>query len=60
MFLKCVARIFSLEPKANTIETSIIAVLILSALLSSMLAMSDTIAAFYSSVVSDHIVVGSR
>jgi Flp pilus assembly pilin Flp len=59
MLVRCVAKLFALKPKANAIEAGIIAVLVVSALLSSVLAVREPLASFYDSVIGEFI-VGSR
>ena len=59
MLVRCVAKLFALKPKANAIEAGIIAVLVVSALLSSLLAIREPLASFYDSVIGEFI-VGSR
>jgi hypothetical protein len=59
MILKCVAKIFALEPKANSIEAGIIAALLLTALLVTLLAVREPLAVMYLSMMGD-FVVGSR
>ena len=59
MLLRWVAKLFALEPKANAIESGIIAALMVTALLASVLAVSDSLAAFYTSVLGD-VVIGTR
>jgi Flp pilus assembly pilin Flp len=59
MLVRCVAKLFALKPKANAIEAGIIAVLVVSALLSSVLAVREPLASFYDSLIGEFI-VGSR
>jgi Flp pilus assembly pilin Flp len=59
MLMKCVAKIFALEPKANAIEVGIIAALVMTAVLVTLLAVREPLAAMYSTVVGD-FVVGAR
>lgn len=59
MLVRCVAKLFALKPKANAIEAGIIAVLVVSALLSSVLAVREPLASFYDSFIGEFI-VGSR
>jgi Flp pilus assembly pilin Flp len=59
MLLRWVAKLFALEPKANAIESGIIAALMFTALLASVLAVSDSLAAFYTNVLGD-VVIGTR
>jgi hypothetical protein len=59
MLLRCVAKLFALEPKANAIEAGIITVLVVAAFLSSVLAVRDPLASLYDAVVGN-FVVGSR
>ena len=59
MLLRWVAKLFALEPKANAIELGIIAALVCTALLASVLAVSDLLAAFYTTVLGE-VVVGTR
>jgi hypothetical protein len=56
MLLKCMAKLFAFQPKANAIEAGVIVALILTALLSILLAVSDPLAAFYDSVVGESVV----
>ncbi|MBK8176454.1 MAG: hypothetical protein IPK66_14640 [Rhodospirillales bacterium] len=59
MRLKCVAKLFALEPKANAIEARIIATLVIVAVFSTALAIRDPLISFYEQFVGD-FVVGSR
>lgn len=56
MLLKCVAKLFALEPKANAIEAGIITALILTALLSTLLAVREPLALLYGTLVGDFVV----
>jgi hypothetical protein len=59
MLLRCVAKLFALQPKANAIEAGIIIALVVAALLSSVLAVRDPLASYYDAVVRN-FVVGTR
>jgi hypothetical protein len=56
MLVKCVAKLFALKPKANAIEAGIITALVVTALLSSLLAVREPLASFYDSVIGDFVV----
>jgi hypothetical protein len=59
MLVRCVAKLFALKPKANAIEAAIITALVISALLSSVLAVREPLASFYDFFISE-FVAGSR
>lgn len=56
MFSRCVAKLFALEPKANAIEAGIIAALIATALVVSVIAVREPLTSLYSSVVGTSVV----
>ena len=47
MLVKCVAKLFALQPKANAIEAGIITALILTAIVATLLAVQEPLAVFY-------------
>lgn len=59
MFVKCVAKIFALEPKANAVEAGIITALLLTALFVAIFAVREPLAAMYTSLIGDFL-VGAR
>lgn len=59
MFVKCVAKIFALEPKANAVEAGIITALLLTALLVTVFAVREPLAAMYTSLMGD-LLIGAR
>jgi len=59
MFVKCVAKIFALEPKVSAVEAGIITALVLTALLVTIFAVREPLAAIYSSFMGD-LVIGLR
>lgn len=59
MFVKCVAKIFALEPKVSAVEAGIITALVLTALLVTIFAVREPLSAIYSSFMGD-LVIGLR
>ncbi|MBL8668861.1 MAG: hypothetical protein JNM48_15500 [Rhodospirillales bacterium] len=59
MFVKYVAKIFALEPKANAVEAGIITALLLTALVVTVFAVREPLAAMYTSLMGE-LLVGSR
>jgi hypothetical protein len=51
MFARYVGKLFALKPQANAIEAGIITALVLTALLSSILAARDPLTSFYDRMV---------
>ena len=56
MLIRCVAKLFALKPRANAIEAAIITMLVLSALLSSVLAVREPLASFYDFFIGEFVI----
>lgn len=56
MLVKCVAKLFPLKPKANAIEAGVISALLISALLSTVLAVREPLASLCDSIVGEFLI----
>lgn len=56
MLVKCVAKLFALQPKANAIEAGIITALVLTAIVATLLAVQEPLAAYFESLVGGDVV----
>jgi len=56
MLVKCVAKLFALQPKANAIEAGIITALFLTAIVATLLAVQEPLAVFYDTLTSGPVV----